>query len=333
MSSTILRPHRTPVEDERSCELSIIMPMHNEQENVAPLLVEVQQVLSVTGMTWEVLGVDDGSTDGTAEEFQQLAKTDPRLRLIQLSRRFGQTAAISAGIQAARGAYVALLDADLQNDPADIPAMVQRVREGFDVVSGWRVDRKDPWLTRRLPSQAANALISWASGVKLHDYGCTLKLYRREWLKDVRLYGEMHRFIPLYVVGQGARLAEVPVNHRPRVAGRSKYSLARGPRVILDLIVTIFLVRYSDRPMRIFGGFGLLSITAACGTGSWAVYRKIVEGVSFILSPLPLLTVFFFLVGILAILMGLLAEILVRTYYNAAPYSFYRVKETPSSSP
>jgi glycosyltransferase involved in cell wall biosynthesis len=244
-----------------------------------------------------------------------------------LSRRFGQTAAMSAGIAAARGSCVALLDADLQNDPADIPMMMTRLQEGYDVVSGWRQRRRDTWLTRQLPSPLANHLISRVSGVTLYDYGCTLKLYRREWLKDLPLFGEMHRLIPLYLGWQGARIVEVPVNHRNRAAGRSKYGLSRLPRVLLDLVVVMFLVRYSDRPMRVFGGFGLLSIAAACATASWAVYCKVVEGVSFILTPLPLLTVFFFLTGVLAILMGLLAEILVRTYYGASSTPYYRVKE------
>jgi glycosyltransferase involved in cell wall biosynthesis len=288
-------------------------------------VTEIRSALEATRFRWELIGVDDGSSDGSAQEWERLAEGEPRLRLIRLSRRFGQTAAISAGLEASRGECVALMDADLQNDPADIPAMVERLREGYDVVSGWRRHRRDAWLTRTLPSQLANWLISRVSGVALHDYGCTLKLYRREHVKDLRLFGEMHRLIPLYVAWQGARITEMPVNHRARLAGRSKYGLSRWPRVLLDLVVVMFLVRYSDRPMRIFGGFGLLSVGAACLMALWAVYRKVAEGVSFILTPLPLLTVFFFLVGILAMLMGLLAEIMVRTYYDSPTRSFYRI--------
>lgn len=308
-------------------QVSVVIPIHDEEEHLRPLMDEIRSALEPTGMLWEVIAVDDGSRDGSVEELVRLSACEPRLQIIQLSRRFGQTAAMSAGLKACRGAYVVTLDADRQNDPADIPAMIRAAQEDYDVVSGWRRDRQDAWLTRRVPSQVANALISWVSGVKLHDYGCTLKVYRRPWLKDLRLYGEMHRLIPVYVAWQGARIGEVPVNHRPRASGRSKYGLSRFPRVLLDLLVVMFLVRYSDRPMRIFGGFGLLSIAAACLTGSWAIYRKLVMGVSFILTPLPLLTVFFFLVGVLAILMGLLAEILVRAYYTVMPQSYYRVKD------
>lgn len=308
-------------------DLSIIVPVHNERENLGPLVAQVQSALDPGRVQWELLCVDDGSSDGSPQELARLAAAESRLRLIRLSRRFGQTAAISAGIAASRGTYVAMLDADLQNDPADIPMMIERLRDGADMVSGWRKDRRDPWLTRRVPSQLANRLISSISGVALHDYGCTLKLYRREYLQDLRLFGEMHRLIPLYLAWQGARIAEVPVRHRSRRAGRSKYGLSRLPRVLLDLLVTMFLLRYSDRPMRVFGGFGLLSIGTACLTALFAVYRKVFEGVSFILTPLPLLTVFFFLVGILAILMGLLAEIMVRMYYSASSRPFYHVKE------
>ena len=324
----VVRPKGgAPGTDER-LDLSLVIPIYNERGNLGLLVAQIQSALEPTRLSWEVIGVDDGGNDGSAGELTRLAETEPRLRLIQLSRRFGQTAAISAGIAACRGEFVALLDADLQNDPADIPSMVDRLRAGFDVVSGWRINRQDRWLTRKLPSELANVFISWVSGVKLHDYGCTLKLYRREWLKDLRLFGEMHRLIPLYLAWQGARIIEVPVKHRTRAAGRSKYGLSRLPRVLLDLLVVMFLIRYSDRPMRIFGGFGLFSMGVAGLTASWAIYRKIAEGVSFILTPLPLLTVFFFLVGVLAILMGLLAEIMIRTYYHAAPASFYRVKES-----
>ncbi|MBI4355022.1 MAG: glycosyltransferase family 2 protein [Candidatus Omnitrophica bacterium] len=312
-------------------EVSIVVPIHNEQDSLAALVEQIRAALEPTPWPWEILGVDDGSSDGSAEAWTRLVMEDSRLRQVQLTRRFGQTAAIAAGIAAARGQYVVLLDADLQNDPADIPEMVTHLESGYDVVSGWRQDRQDSWLTRRLPSQMANALISRVSGVRLHDYGCTLKVYRRECLEGLQLFGEMHRLIPLYLAWQGARIMEMPVHHRPRLAGRSKYGLSRLPRVILDVGVAMFLIRYSDRPMRVFGGFGLVSIGAACVCAVWAIYWKLVQGVAFIVTPLPLLTVFFFLVGALALLMGLLAEIMVRTYYDASPRPYYRVKEVTGS--
>jgi len=308
-------------------ELSVVIPLYNEEANVERLLGELLGVLRELGRTFEIICVDDGSRDGTFAVLSRLAQGEPALRVIRFRLNFGQTAAMSAGIEAARGAVIVPMDGDLQNDPADIARLLARLGEGYDVVSGWRKNRKDKEFGRKLPSRIANRLISVISGVRLHDYGCSLKAYRRDVLRDVKLYGEMHRFIPIYASWQGARVTEMVVNHRARHAGRSKYGLNRTLKVLLDLLVVKFLASYATRPIHVFGGFGFFSwLCAACAAG-WAVYYKVRGLKDFVQTPLPLLAVMFTLVGALSLLMGLLAELVVRTYYESQGKRPYLIAE------
>jgi glycosyltransferase involved in cell wall biosynthesis len=308
-------------------ELSVVIPLYNEEGNVEPLLQELFPALRALGRTHEVVCVDDGSRDGTFAALARAAEREPALRVIRFRRNFGQTAAMSAGIEAARGEVIVPMDGDLQNDPADIGKLLEELAGGHDVVSGWRKHRKDKELGRKLPSQIANRLISAVSGVRLHDYGCSLKAYRREVLDGVRLYGEMHRFIPIYASWQGARVTELVVNHRPRHAGRSKYGLGRTLKVVLDLMVVKFLASFLTRPIYVFGGVGLGSL--ACGLLAFliAVGYKLAGAKDFVETPLPLLAVAFVLVGIVCVLMGLLAELVIRTYYESQGKRPYLIAE------
>ncbi len=315
--------------DSRSSEtLSILVPVYNEEGNLSLLNEKLEAALKKVGRPYEVIFVDDGSSDGSLEILMDLRDKNPNIKIISFSRNFGQTAALSAGIDLSKGDILIPMDGDLQNDPEDILALLQRIEEGYDVVSGWRKGRKDPFLTRRLPSVVANKIISWIGGVSLHDYGCTLKAYRRDILKNIRLYGEMHRFIPIYAQWIGARVSEIPVRHFARGAGSSKYGMSRVFKVILDLMVVKFLLSYSQKPIYVFGGLGLLMILGGFFSGGFAVYLKLVGGVSFILTPLPLLCVLLFMLGFLSILMGFLAEILTRTYYESQGKPTYQIKET-----
>ena len=298
-------------------ELSVVIPLYNEEGNVEPLLTELFGVLRGLGRTHEVICVDDGSHDDTFARLAAFAQREPALRVIRFRLNFGQTAAMSAGIEAARGSVIVPMDGDLQNDPKDIERLLAKLGEGYDVVSGWRRDRKDKEFGRKLPSRIANRLISAISGVRLHDYGCSLKAYRRDMLRDVKLYGEMHRFIPIYASWQGARVTEIVVNHRARRAGTSKYGLNRTVKVLLDLLVVKFLASYATKPIHVFGGFGLFSWLCAAGAAAWAVYYKVRGLKDFVQTPLPLLAVMFTLVGALSLLMGLLAELVIRTYYES----------------
>src|SRR5438270_38233 len=304
-------------------QISVVIPLFNEQENVRVLLDELFAELAKLERTFEVICVDDGSRDRTFEELSRIAAVRRVLRVIRFRLNFGQTAAMSAGIEAARGDVIVPMDGDLQNDPADIGKLLTKLDTGFDVVSGWRKNRQDRELGRKLPSRIANRLISAISGVRLHDYGCSLKAYRRDVLRDVKLYGEMHRFIPIYASWQGARVTEMVVNHRARHAGKSKYGLSRTLKVVLDLMVVKFLASYATKPIHVFGGFGILSVLCAGLAAAWAVYFKLTGQKDFVETPLPLLAVMFTLVGFLSLLMGLLAEMMVRTYYesqNKRPY-------------
>ena len=303
--------------------LSVVVPVYNEADNLLALFEDLTDALLGLRQSWEVLFVDDGSVDESPRVLRELASKDDKIKVLTLRRNFGQTAATMAGIDHASGEVVVVMDGDGQNDPAEIPALLDKLAEGYDVVSGWRRERRDTrfrvWLSR-----AANRIISCISGVRLHDYGCSLKAYRREILRSVRLYGEMHRFIPIYARWQGARVAEIPVNHRPRLAGSSKYGFERIFKVVLDLMVVQFLGRYETKPIYVFGGFGLLCWGISALSTAYAFYRKIFEDVSFILTPLPLLSLMAFMTGTLSILMGFLAELVVRTYYESqqkAPYS------------
>jgi glycosyltransferase involved in cell wall biosynthesis len=307
--------------------ISVIVPAFNEAENLRLLLPAMFENLARTGRPYEVIVVDDGSTDQTANLLGSL--TRPELRAVQLRRNTGQTAALMAGIHAAKGAVLVFMDGDLQNDPSDILPVVAKLDEGFDVVSGWRTNRKDAALRRNLLSRVANRFISAVSGIHLHDYGCSLKAYRRSALEGVRLYGEMHRFIPIYAYWNGARVTEVPVQHHPRRHGSSHYGLKRIPKVLLDLLVVVFLHRFGQRPMYVFGTVGLLSIAVGAVAGMAAIYYKYFGGKSFIETPLPLLFVMCVITGAMCFLMGLLAELLVRTYYESQNKTTYAVS-TPS---
>jgi glycosyltransferase involved in cell wall biosynthesis len=308
--------------------LSITVPIFNEERNIEPLHEKLVQALEKIGQPFEMVLVNDGSSDASAAALDALAARDHRVKVVHFRRNYGQTAAMMAGIRYASGDIIIPMDGDMQNDPADIAKLLEKLDEGYDVVSGWRRDRKDSVLQRTLPSRVANLLISWISGVHLHDYGCSLKAYRRDVLKDVKLYGEMHRFIPIYASWEGGRVTEVPVTHHPRLHGESKYGVDRVVKVVLDLIVVQFLARYANRPIYVFGGFGIGAITAAILAGVWAVYLKYVEHTSFIQTPLPLLVVMLAVTGGMSILMGLLAEIIMRTYYESQGKPVYLVKRT-----
>jgi len=311
-----------------SCRLSVIVPVYNERGNLELLLPSLQSVLRASGEEYEIIFIDDGSTDGSAEVLESMAAADPRIKVVQFRRNFGQTAALSAGFDIAAGEFVVTLDADLQNDPEDIPAVLAGMRQGFDVVSCWRRDRKDAWLTRILPSKAANLLISWIGGVRLHDYGCTLKGYRAEVLRHMQLYGEMHRFIPIYASWAGARVTEIAVKHHPRRHGSSKYGLGRTHRVLLDLITVKLLSSYSTKPMYFFGGAGLLACAAGVFFAGWTLFDKFFNGIKAHRNPLLLLAVFLFLLGVQFILMGFVAEIMIRIYYESRNKTPYLVRRT-----
>jgi len=308
--------------------VSILIPIFNEEESISPLFDRLITALKKTGRPYEVIFIDDGSSDSSLEILLDISKKNPNVKVISFSRNFGQTAALSAGIDFSRGEILIPMDGDFQNDPEDILPLLQKIEEGYDVVSGWRKSRKDSLLTRRFPSIVANKMISLIGGVHLHDHGCTLKAYKRDILKNIRLYGEMHRFIPIYAQWIGARVSEIPVNHFPRRSGSSKYGMSRIIKVILDLMVVKFLLSYSQKPIYVFGGMGLLMILAAFISGGFAVYLKIFKSVSFILTPLPLLCVLLLMLGFLSILMGFLAEILTRTYYESQRKPTYQIKET-----
>ncbi len=311
-------------------QLSLVIPCFNEEESLPGLCASLDGAVSqleALGHEVEVIVVDDGSRDKSAVILKEATASRPWLHVIRFSRNFGQTAAMSAGFAAARGEVLIPFDADLQNDPMDIPALLDKLNEGYDVVSGWRKERKDKTATRILPSKAANWLISRVSGVKLHDYGCTLKAYRREMMEGVHLYGEMHRFIPIHAAWNGARVTEIPVSHHPRRLGTSKYGLGRAPNVFLDLLLLRFLWRYGTKPIHIFGRFGLASFAMSMATFFLMIYFKFWGGKPFVETPLPMLSVMFFLIAGLSILMGFLAEIMMRTYHEAGGRPTYVVRE------
>jgi glycosyltransferase involved in cell wall biosynthesis len=308
--------------------ISVIIPVYNERENLETLVSTLMGTLESTGLGYEMIFVDDGSRDGSGDYLASLAAEFPRLKLIQLRKNFGQTAAMAAGFDYASGDIVLAIDADNQNDPSDIPAVLSKLNEGYDVVSCWRKDRKDPRITRRMPSAIANRLISMISGVHLHDYGCTLKGYRRDLFDHFRLYGEMHRLIPIHATWVGARVAEIPVRHHPRTRGMSKYGLSRTFKLLLDLMTVKLLGSFSTKPMYLFGGAGLLACLAGIFFAGWTLFDKFVGGVKANRNPLLLLAVFLFLLGVQFILMGLVAELLMRTYYESQGKTPYVVRRT-----
>src|SRR5215216_3584081 len=308
--------------------LSLIIPVYNEEQNLPLLMDAICKALVPLRKDWEVIFVDDGSRDDSLNVLEQLAAKDPQhVRVVVFRRNFGQTAAIEAGIDHAQGETIVLLDADLQNDPADIPILLAKLDEGYDLVSGWRKDRKDNRLTRTIPSNMANGLISWVTGVHLHDYGCTLKAYRREALRGFHLYGEMHRFIPVFAHSVGARITELPVHHHARKFGKAKYGLERTFKVVLDLFTVKFLLDYSHKPMRLFGGTGMLLILSSGILLSYMSIRKLIEGISILGSPLFQLGVMFFILGFQSILMGLIAELLARTYHESQKKPTYTIRK------
>jgi glycosyltransferase involved in cell wall biosynthesis len=310
-----------------SVAVSVVIPFFNEEESLGPLYEGLRGVLDHLGVSCEMVFVDDGSTDGSCAVITSLQNRDPRIRVVRLRRNFGQSAALAAGFDHARGTVMVPMDADLQNDPLDIPKLLDKIEEGYDVVSGWRVRRKDPLITRRVPSRLANILISKITGVKLKDYGCTLKAYRSEVIQNVKLYGEMHRLIPALASWMGIRMTEIPVNHFPRRFGRSKYGLKRIMTVLLDVFTTKFLLTYATRPMQIFGVMGGASFLAGTGFGVYLSILKIFYSQRIGDRPLLLLSVLLILFGTVLIMMGLLGELVVRTYHETQKKPIYMVKE------
>ena len=312
-------------------ELSIVIPIRNESENIPRLHQELTTALGRFGRSYELLMIDDGSTDNSFELLAGLQAEDPRLRVISFRRNFGQTAAFAAGFAMARGRYIITSDGDLQNDPADIPAMVERLEQGFDIVCGWRKNRKDPFVSRRLPSIIANRIISIATGVALHDYGCSLKVFRAEVVKPLKLYGEMHRFLPAIASEMGVRIDEVVVNHRARVHGRSKYGISRTVRVILDLLTVKFLLSYSTRPLQIFGLVGLTMGLAGAAVTGWLSIQRLLGYQAIGNRPLLLFGILLIFTGVQLITLGLLSELQARTYHESQDKPTYAIRELRES--
>jgi glycosyltransferase involved in cell wall biosynthesis len=314
-------------------EISVVIPLRNESPNVDELHRELTTVLQAFGRPFEILAIDDGSTDDTFARLAALQKADHRLRVIRFRRNFGQTAAFAAGFKYARGRYIVTSDGDLQNDPHDIPGMIEILERGPDIVAGWRQDRKDPFLNRRLPSMIANAIISFSTGVKLHDYGCSLKVFRAEVVKPLKLYGEMHRFLPAIASEQGVTIVEKAVNHRPRRHGTSKYGISRTIRVVLDLLTVKFLISYSTRPLHIFGLLGMAMGSLGAAVCVWLAWSKFVwhEGISN--RPLLLFGILLIFTGVQLVTLGLLAEMLSRTYHESQDKTIYVVREVLEEDP
>lgn len=318
------RPDETTVAEP---EISVFLPVYNEEDNIELLNLNLTEEMTKLGRSYEVIYVDDGSTDDSLAKLREIAAGDQHVRVISFRRNYGQTAAMSAGIDHARGSILIPMDADLQNDPADIGRLLAKLDEGYDVVSGWRKDRKDEWLTRQLPSRIANRLISRMSGVDLHDYGCSLKAYRRDSLTGVKLYGEMHRFIPIFAGFAGARVTEIPVTHHARHAGESKYGLSRTIKVIFDMITIKFLSSYLTKPLYLFGWAGLVCLVISFLTFLLALYYRIVQGVHLNRMPAATLSMIMFAMGFQFIFMGLLAEMIVRTYHESQDKATYLIRE------
>jgi len=319
-----------PAETRVKPEVSVFLPVYNEEPNLLPLQAKLNEALKTLGRSAEIIYVDDGSSDGSLNVLRQIARRDDRVRVVALKRNYGQTAAMAAGIDAAQGDVLIPMDADLQNDPADIIRLLDKMDEGYDVVSGWRKNRQDTLVTRKIPSMMANRLISWIGGVPLHDYGCSLKAYRRESLADVKLYGEMHRFIPIYAAWAGARVTEIPVTHHPRTMGQSKYGLSRTVKVVFDLITIKFMASYQTKPLYLFGWAGLLTFGVSLLSALLACLMKFASWphhADFIQTPLPVVALVMLVLGIQLFLMGLLAEMLVRTYHESQSKRIYAVRE------
>ena len=315
---------------EEAPEISVFLPVYNEEPNLPPLHAKLDEALKALGRSAEIVYVDDGSTDGSLKILREIAELDSRVRVVALRRNYGQTAAMAAGIDAARGKVLIPMDADLQNDPADIIRLLDKLDEGYDVVSGWRKNRKDKMVTRKIPSMMANRMISVIGGVPLHDYGCSLKAYRRESLQDVKLYGEMHRYIHIYASWAGARVTEIPVDHHPRTMGKSKYGLSRTVKVVFDLITIKFMASYQTKPLYLFGWAGLLTFAIAFFSAVLAISMKVFawpHHADFVETPLPTMAMVTLVLGVQLFLMGLLAEMLVRTYHESQAKPIYAVRE------
>jgi glycosyltransferase involved in cell wall biosynthesis len=313
-------------------DISVVVPVLNEEESLPLLHQRLSEALGRSGYSYEIIVVDDGSTDRSFEIMQELQAQDEHLRAVRFRRNYGQTAAFAAGFDRAEGDVVITIDADLQNDPADIPALMAKLAEGYDVVSGWRVNRKDRFLDRRLPSIVANNMIRWVTGVNIHDNGCSLKAYRRDVLKDVRLYGEMHRFLPALAYAAGARVTEIPVNHHPRQFGKAKYGLSRTLKVFLDILAVRFLMSYSTRPIHIFGLLGLLSFSAGTIVLLYLAVVRLLFLQSIANRPLTLLGILLTMLGVQLVTSGLLAELVIRTYYESQGKPIYTVREDLSKN-
>ncbi len=307
--------------------LSVIVPVFNEEENLPPLYQELKGTLDATGHSYEVIFIDDGSRDSSWKIIKEFSSKDPRVKGIKLRKNFGQTPAMMAGFHEASGEIIITMDADRQNDPKDIPRLLKKLGEGHDIISGWRKKRKDPFFTRKLPSIIANWLISLVTGLHLHDYGCTLKAYRSEVVKNLELYGQMHRFIPAVASNYGVDVVEIEVNHRARLAGKSKYGLSRTFKVILDLISLKFLLSYSTRPLHIFGSLGIASFSLGLISGLYLIYVKYIKSQPISNRPLLSLTVLLIITGIQLIVLGLLGELITRTYHESSGKKTYAVKE------
>ena len=323
-----MQPKRIEDPADRPYDLSIVVPFYNEGESLTRLYEETVAAVEPTKLTFEIVIVDDGSDDGSDALLRELARRDHRVKLVGFTRNFGQTAAMAAGFAYARERIYVAIDADNQNDPADIPRLIEKLDEGFDVVSGWRRKRKDSLFTRRIPSRIANMLLSSVTGVRLRDYGCSLKAYRAEYVDAIDLYGEMHRFIPAYAHMAGARVAEMEVNHRPRTKGSSKYGLTRVFKVLMDLITVKFLLSYAKKPSYLFGGVGSVLCLLGFASAVEVVVEKFAIGTYAHKNPFLLLAIFLFSIGVQLIMMGLIAELLVRTYHESQDKPIYLVRET-----
>lgn len=333
MKQTAVAENHLIIEESAAPELSLFLPVLNEEENLRPMHAKIAAALDVLNKSAEIIFVDDGSTDASLKILREIAAQDSRVKIVSFRRNYGQTAAMSAGIDAARGEILIPMDADLQNDPADIARLLEKLSEGFDVVSGWRKNRQDKLISRKIPSWLANSLISKIGGVPLHDYGCSLKAYRRDVIQDVRLYGEMHRFIPIYASWAGARVTEIPVEHHARTAGKSKYGISRTFKVLLDLMTIKFMASYQTKPIYIFGLFGAIALGVSILAAIYAIFLKFSSLVGFtyqadfVQTPLPVLSVVLFAISIQFFLMGLLAEMTIRTYHESQAKPIYTVRE------
>lgn len=320
-------PAKSATQDDVQPDLSVVLPVYDEEESLPPMWAALEPVLVDMGLAWEVIFVNDGSSDASGEVLDDLADLDERIKVIHFRRNFGQTAALAAGFETARGAAVVALDADLQNDPKDIPAMLARLDEGFDVVAGWRRDRKDSALFVNIPSRLGNWLIGRVTGVRLHDYGCTLKAFKADLLADIRLYGEMHRYLPVFAHLAGGRISEMPVRHHARQWGQSKYSVIKTFRVLLDLLTVHFLASYATKPLYFFGRLTAASWVGSFGCIAWAAWRKLMDGEFVKDQPIFMLGIFFATVGLQLLVFGLLAELVMRTYYESQGRPIYFVRK------